>query len=398
MSTAPIFEPTSIPGDVWVVAEVGKSCSAPVVRARAHNPCRRSTSGDPCGGREDVDASGDALYDSLSDRTESFSSPPRRIQPGPSRASMSRISRREFGALIAAGMVTGRFAPIAFGQDPVARASAAEIVDRIRRNIGVPWNETTVDTIKAGDPSTVVTGIATTAMATMAVLRQAAADGANMVVTAEPTFYARLDGRTPPAAGGPAAAASGATPPPDPVYTAKNELIEANGLVVFRLFDHWRARRPDPFASGLADAILGAGIYQANDDPPSYDIPSVSLNSLASDIKRRLGARGGIRVVGDPGIRVRRVGLLPGSTPIAASLETLPKVDVIVAGEVREWESVEYVRDVVFSGRAKGMILIGRVVSEDPGMALCARWLESIVPEVAVRHITAGDPYWRPEA
>jgi len=68
----------------------------------------------------------------------------------------------------------------------------------------------------------------------------------------------------------------------------------------------------------------------------------------------------------------------------------------VIAGEVREWESAEYARDVVRAGQPKGLILVGRIVSEEPGMALCARWLETIVPEVPVRHIPAGDPYWRP--
>jgi hypothetical protein len=94
---------------------------------------------------------------------------------------------------------------------------------------------------------------------------------------------------------------------------------------------------------------------------------------------------------------VQRVALLPGSTPIAAAVATLPNVDVVIAGEVREWESVEYARDAVESGQRKAMILVGRIVSEDPGMQVCANWLKTLVPEVAVRHVGAGDPYWRPE-
>src|SRR4028118_1587136 len=47
-----------------------------------------------------------------------------------------------------------------------------------------------------------------------------------------------------------------AAPPPwDPVYLAKNAFIEKHGLVVFRLNQHWRLRRPDPFATGLASAL-----------------------------------------------------------------------------------------------------------------------------------------------
>jgi hypothetical protein len=122
----------------------------------------------------------------------------------------------------------------------------------------------------------------------------------------------------------------------------------------------------------------------------------VSLAALVSQTKKRLNARGGIRVIGDPGTRVGKVALLPGSTPLAASLAALPHADVVVAGEVREWESVEYARDVVDSGQLKGLILVGRLLSEEPGMQVCADWLKTLIPDVPVRHIAAGDPYWRP--
>ena len=93
---------------------------------------------------------------------------------------------------------------------------------------------------------------------------------------------------------------------------------------------------------------------------------------------------------------MRRIGLLPGSTPIQASLKMLPDVDAIVAGEVREWESVEYARDHVAAGHQKALILVGRVLSEDPGMQVCADWLKTVVPGLPVRHIAVGDLYWRP--
>jgi hypothetical protein len=34
------------------------------------------------------------------------------------------------------------------------------VIDRIRANVGVPWRDTTIDGFKAGDPATVVTGVA----------------------------------------------------------------------------------------------------------------------------------------------------------------------------------------------------------------------------------------------
>ena len=83
---------------------------------------------------------------------------------------------------------------------------------------------------------------------------------------------------------------------------------------------------------------------------------------------------------------------------IQTTLSVLPRVDALIAGEIREWESSEYARDVVNAGLGKALILVGRSLSEDAGMKVCADWLRTIVPEAPVRWLPAGDPYWRPTA
>jgi hypothetical protein len=98
-------------------------------------------------------------------------------------------------------------------------------------------------------------------------------------------------------------------------------------------------------------------------------------------VKSRLDARGGVRVVGRPQTRVRTIGLLPGTRSIQDTVALLPQVDAIIAGEIREWESSEYARDVVNAGLGKALILVGRSLSEDAGMKVCADWLRTIVPE-----------------
>jgi hypothetical protein len=208
----------------------------------------------------------------------------------------------------------------------------------------------------------------------------------------------------------PGSAGPATSPPPDPVYAGKNAFIEQHRLVVFRLSQHWNQRTPDPRAQGLAAAMawktpVGRGSRSAPgnsssdapaDDALRYDVPAITLEALASQLKKTLGARGSIRAIGDRTLMVRRIGLLPGYTAIPAAIAMLPSVDVIVAGEVQEWESATYVQDVAFAGRRKGFISIGRVVNEAPGMQVCADWLKTIVPEVPIRFISAGDPYWRP--
>ncbi|MCC6990004.1 MAG: Nif3-like dinuclear metal center hexameric protein [Acidobacteria bacterium] len=276
-------------------------------------------------------------------------------------------------------------AALAGGSAPI---TAQDVVDRIKKGIGVDWIADGDDTFKIGDPSTVVAGVVTTSMATLDVLQKAVQAGANLVITASPTFYSRADVSDPGAAG----RGAGATPP-DPVYGGKNAFIATHNLVVFRLREHWHQRTPDPRAQGLA-AAMGWTKYRVGVDGLRYELPPVTLETLASQLKRTLGTRGGIRAVGDRTMTVRRIGLLPGFTLIPASIAMLPTVDAIIAGEVQEWESATYAQDVAVAGLKKGFISIGRVVNEAPGMQVCADWLQTIVPEVPVRFIGAGDPYW----
>lgn len=303
---------------------------------------------------------------------------------------MSRLSRRRFSTFAGAGAL---IAPGALAQGtavPVGSLTASEVVERIRGNVGVEWKTDTVDTFKAGDPATVVSGITVTTMATLDVLKKSVATGANLIITAEPTFFAKADNPNPPPGRGQAANAT-----PDTVLAAKRDFIQKNNLVVWRFSDHWHLRKPDPLAQGLADA-MGWTRYQIAGDTTHFNLPSITLDSLAGDLKKKLGIRGGMRVVGDPKTPIRTIGVLTGTTPLAASLRTMPGVDAVVAGEVREWESVEYAHDTVTAGMKKGMILLGRVVSEEPGMKLCASWLQAFAREVPVRWIAVGDPYWRP--
>ena len=151
---------------------------------------------------------------------------------------MSPPSRREFVAIAGGGSL---MAPAVFAQNTAtAPITGSVVVERIRGNVGVEWKTDGVDTFKAGDPATVVKGIVTTTMATMDVLRKSVAAGANMVITCEPTFFAKADNQN---------------APTDPVLAAKRDFIQKNGLVVWRFSDHWRVRKPDPLAQGLSDEM-----------------------------------------------------------------------------------------------------------------------------------------------
>ncbi len=306
------------------------------------------------------------------------------------------ISRRSFARIAGAAGI----APAALATPQPLTVDAA--IARIQTALGGDWAANGPDGLKAGDPATALKGIATTAMATLDVLKQAARANANLVLSYEPTFYGRADGRQPPApppgapAGGRGFAGMGLNPD-DPVVKAKREFIEKNGLVVFRLRDHWQARKENDMTTALA-AALGWGNRRVKPDDVLYEIPPASAEETVNQIRTRLKIRAGLRAVGDKKATVRRVLVYPGAITPAPMWQRYGEVDMIVAGEVREWENTHYAADMFTVGEKRALVTVGRVVSEEPGMRACADWLKTVVNEVPAKFFDAGDPYWRPSA
>ena len=195
------------------------------------------------------------------------------------------LSRRRFVLLTAVTLS----ATDGFRAEPVS-LTASQIIERIQKQVGVPWRSRTVDTFKAGNPETVVKGIATSFSATLDVCQRAAASGKNLIIVHEPTFYNHLD-ETKDLNGD--------------IYRVKRAFIEKSNLVVWRFHDHWHDRRPDGILTGMVTA-LGWEKYQAANDPETFVLPSSSLEKLAKDIQKQLEICS-LRVIGDAQMNVRRV-------------------------------------------------------------------------------------------
>ena len=69
-------------------------------------------------------------------------------------------------------------------------------------------------------------------------------------------------------------------------------------------------------------------------------------------------------------------------------------VEVLVVGETREWETVEYAADAVTQGRKKALIVSGHIPSEQAGMEECTKWLQGFVKNVPVQFVAATEPWW----
>ncbi len=293
------------------------------------------------------------------------------------------MKRRAILTCLLAGVLV---APATARPAPREALTAHQVIERIKTHVGIPWMAETVDTFKTGNPDEPVTGIAVTMMATFDVLRRAAAAGANLVITHEPTFYDHQD---------PTAELEREH---DAVYRAKADFIAAHHMVVWRFHDHWHRMAPDGILAGMIDA-LGWKPYQTGDAPNVFVLPETTLAALAADISAKLDART-LRVVGPPGMKVSKVALAPGYAGFPANRHVLQRddVQVEVIGEAREWEGVEYAADAVAAGLDKALIVVGHIPSEQAGMAYCADWLKTFVTEVPVTFVPAKQAFWSPAA
>ena len=252
------------------------------------------------------------------------------------------------------------FAPVALAAQD--RLTVGGALDRVRKETGVTWREQTVDTLKTGSRETPLTGIATSFMATYAVLAEAAKRKCNLVITHEPTFYNHLDQTKELAS--------------DPVYQAKRQLIDQHQLAVFRFHDHWHMMRPDGIRQGMVET-LG---WQKFEQGQHFVLPATTLSALASALRVKLGVKT-MRVIGAPSLPVTRVAMMPGAggSPAQMRLLMTEGIDALVIGETREWETVEYVRDAMQQGQKKALIILGHAPSEEGGMEYCARWLRTFI-------------------
>ena len=258
--------------------------------------------------------------------------------------------------------------------------SAGKIVESIIKQTASGTVPNTVDVIKAGDPGTPVTGIVTTMFATLDVLRKAVAMNCNLIIAHEPLFYNHLDETK--SFGN------------DPVFLEKKKFIDDNKLVIWRFHDYIHCIKPDTIDHGMA-IKLGWEKYSPDKEYNMYSIPETSLRELLVELKRKF-PKNAFNVVGNPDMKLSKVAFsagAPGSSQHIRLLED-PSVDVVLAGEVPQWETYEYARDAVSQNRKKAIIFLGHVTSEEPGMEYCAEWLKGFIKDIPVNFVASGPSYW----
>ncbi len=254
-----------------------------------------------------------------------------------------------------------------------------QIIDGIMGAIPGSRRNDTVDTFKSGNPTNICTGIVTTFLATAEVIKRTAELGANLIITHEPTYYNHLDETD--------------WLEEDPVYQAKLSLIENHKIAIWRFHDYWHQHRPDGILQGFLE-LMNWTEYVDGEIDNICNIPEMTLQDLANTIKQKMDLHRPF-LVGEPALICNRVGLLLGAGGGRMQIGMLSKedMDVLVVGEVAEWETCEYIRDSNNLGMHKGLIVLGHAVSEEPGMAYLANWLTPRFKGLSINHVPATEPF-----
>lgn len=237
----------------------------------------------------------------------------------------------------------------------------------------------TCDTCKAGNPEQEIRKVAVAMFATVEVIRQATAWGADLLIVHEPLYYNHFDEHS-----------------EEKIECEKRRLIEQAGMTIYRYHDHPHRAPKDMIALGeYALLDLDGEIKWVND----FGLEHVCLNQpitpreLAARIEERLGVRH-VRICGAADVPCTRISSLFGA-PGGAVGEELKRADtqIVLTGEACEWGPGEYARDAAQLGYAKALLILGHVGSERDGMEYLAGLLGKTHPELGVRYFDCGEVY-----
>jgi putative NIF3 family GTP cyclohydrolase 1 type 2 len=137
-------------------------------------------------------------------------------------------------------------------------------------------------------------------------------------------------------------------------------------MVVFRYHDLPHHAREDMINAGLVEK-LGWKEYEVEN--MVFRSPYGTLGELTNFLKHQFGAST-LRVVGSSNMNIATIGILPGAYGRQGQVKAYNRqgIDVLIVGEAREWETIEYARDAIEMGRNSALIVLGHADSEEPGM------------------------------
>ena len=165
---------------------------------------------------------------------------------------------------------------------------------------------------------------------------------------------------------------------------------------IFRGFEEemgWEQYRMAPPTTDT----LGFGVTGKPDG--CYELPETTLRGLVELFKTKMNMQV-VQIIGDPEMKVSRVGVLPGGGSLGLGTEHMPmrymrlrNADVLICGDITEWTLPAYVRDAMQLGFNRAILVLGHERSEEPGMKHLGSWLSDVVDGTPVVFLDAEEPF-----
>lgn len=252
--------------------------------------------------------------------------------------------------------------------------------------------ETTRDKILYGNSDVECTGIVTTCWATVDVIKQTAAMGANLIIAHEALFWNHGDH------------IDWLIEEENEAFLAKKKLLDESGIVVWRNHDYIHSGIPmadgtytDGIFYGVAEK-LGWTNYIIKDvqNPLCYEIPEMSAKDVAKLVVDRFGLNG-VKVIGNLETKVNKVRIpfhVLGEARDFISEANEENIDCFMTMELVDFTLAEYIRDSSMLGLNKAIIGVGHFNLEEPGMEYMVNYInDAIGEEIPCKFIQSGDMY-----
>jgi len=253
---------------------------------------------------------------------------------------------------------------------------AKELIDELKK--GAYVRENTGDTVKAGDVEKEIKKVAFTMFPTMDVLRKAKELGADMLIIHEPLYYSNYENDF-----------------TSSVCEAKKSLIQEAGFVIFRCHDYMHFREVDQITQGELHYLNLTGTIEKTPYGASYLFTSdeaVSALELAARMERDLGLSH-VRIAGVRDKKYTKIAACFGGPAGVFELLRSDEVEMVLTGEMSEWNIAEYARDAAALGMDKSLIVMGHAGSERDGMRLLAERMKKEHAEFESIYFECGEVY-----
>jgi len=259
-----------------------------------------------------------------------------------------------------------------------SKFTVQELMDFILDELKLKRFSPTVDILKTGDPGMRVTGVVCTMFPTIPNIQKTIELGANFMIVHEPSFYNHEDDQH--------------LVPKNEVLEKKLDLLKDHHIAIWRFHDYIHTLVPDMVLMGVLKKLDWTN--SLNPATSLVEIPPRSLGEVLAYVKEKLQIEH-FRYEGDLDQVIHTIGILPGAVGVRKHLNKVENFhpDLLMVGEMSEWETGEYFRDRISLGYKSSLIILGHAKSEEPGMEYFSEWLKNEIPEIPVHHIPSGDPF-----